>query len=190
MMPLSEPAGAAAAAPREALPPALRPLAAWMRRVPDAWHAAVLARALDGILGAGGLQPLEGRRVTIAVTDTGNRLCFRVRGGRVRRDPNAGAPDAARDVTIRGALIDFVRLAARTVDPDTLFFARRLSLEGDTEAGLYLKNLLDALEFDWRGTARRLFGESAAARLVGAIERSGIEPRARRFVERILKAPP
>ncbi len=190
MTPLPEPAADTAAAAREPLPPALWPLAAWLRRAPDAWHAAVLARALDGILGWDGLQPLEGRRVTIAVVDTGNRLCFRVLGGRVRGDPCAGAPDAACDVTIRGALIDFVRLAARTVDPDTLFFARRLCLEGDTEAGLYLKNLLDALEFDWRGTARRLFGESAAARLVRAIERSGIEPRARRLVERILKAPP
>jgi predicted lipid carrier protein YhbT len=33
------------------------------------------------------------------------------------------------------------------VDPDTLFFSRRLTIEGDTELGLLLKNRLDALEF-------------------------------------------
>ena len=30
---------------------------------------------------------------------------------------------------------------------DTLFFSRRLSMEGDTELGLIVKNTLDALEF-------------------------------------------
>jgi predicted lipid carrier protein YhbT len=32
------------------------------------------------------------------------------------------------------------------VDADTLFFDRRLSIEGDTELGLLLKNTLDALD--------------------------------------------
>jgi hypothetical protein len=35
-------------------------------------------------------------------------------------------------------------LALRREDPDTLFFTRRLVLEGDTELGLALKNALDA----------------------------------------------
>jgi predicted lipid carrier protein YhbT len=39
-----------------------------------------------------------------------------------------------------------VRLAKRQEDPDTLFFNRRLSMEGDTELGLIVKNALDALE--------------------------------------------
>jgi predicted lipid carrier protein YhbT len=36
-------------------------------------------------------------------------------------------------------------LATRRVDPDTLFFERRLLIEGDTETGLRLKNVLDAI---------------------------------------------
>ena len=40
----------------------------------------------------------------------------------------------------------FLRLAQRQEDPDTLFFSRRLSIEGDTELGLVVKNALDALE--------------------------------------------
>jgi predicted lipid carrier protein YhbT len=34
----------------------------------------------------------------------------------------------------------------RKEDPDTLFFSRRLLMEGDTELGLLVKNTLDALE--------------------------------------------
>lgn len=37
---------------------------------------------------------------------------------------------------------------ARKEDPDTLFFQRRLQIEGDTELGLYVKNLMDAIELD------------------------------------------
>jgi predicted lipid carrier protein YhbT len=41
----------------------------------------------------------------------------------------------------------------RKEDPDTLFFSRRLLMEGDTELGLLVKNTLDAMELpplDWR----------------------------------------
>jgi predicted lipid carrier protein YhbT len=44
-------------------------------------------------------------------------------------------------------------MARREEDPDTLFFCRRLILEGDTELGLLFKNTLDGLDasaFDWR----------------------------------------
>ena len=37
-------------------------------------------------------------------------------------------------------------LATRKEDPDTLFFNRRLLVEGDTELGLVAKNTLDSIE--------------------------------------------
>jgi predicted lipid carrier protein YhbT len=37
-------------------------------------------------------------------------------------------------------------LARRQEDPDTLFFSRRLSMEGDTELGLLVKNTIDSIE--------------------------------------------
>lgn len=49
------------------------------------------------------------------------------------------------DVTIRAKLDDYLVLAAQREDPDTLFFTRRLAIEGDTETGLAVKNALDAL---------------------------------------------
>ena len=37
-------------------------------------------------------------------------------------------------------------LAANKADPDTLFFQRKLSIQGDTELGLHIKNLLASLD--------------------------------------------
>ena len=52
----------------------------------------------------------------------------------------------ATDLTLSASAHDFLRLAQRQEDPDTLFFSRRLSMEGDTELGLLVKNTLDAIE--------------------------------------------
>lgn len=56
------------------------------------------------------------------------------------------ARHAAPDLVISASAHDFLLLAQRQQDPDTLFFSRRLSMEGDTELGLIVKNTLDALE--------------------------------------------
>lgn len=42
---------------------------------------------------------------------------------------------------------DFLKMFLRQEDPDTLFFNRKLQIEGDTELGLIVKNLLDSI--DW-----------------------------------------
>ncbi|MFC6672016.1 ubiquinone anaerobic biosynthesis accessory factor UbiT [Marinobacterium aestuariivivens] len=51
------------------------------------------------------------------------------------------------DTWIRGDSAEFLCLAQRREDPDTLFFQRRLLIEGNTELGLGIKNLLDSI--DW-----------------------------------------
>ncbi|WP_159654984.1 ubiquinone anaerobic biosynthesis accessory factor UbiT [Vibrio atypicus] len=50
------------------------------------------------------------------------------------------------DVAFRGNLNDLVLISGRKEDPDTLFFQRRLSIEGDTELGLEVKNLMDSVD--------------------------------------------
>ncbi|MGL6314607.1 ubiquinone anaerobic biosynthesis accessory factor UbiT [Vibrio sp. WXL103] len=52
------------------------------------------------------------------------------------------------DVSFSGSLNDLVLIAGRKEDPDTLFFQRRLSIEGDTELGLEVKNLMDSIDWD------------------------------------------
>ncbi|WGW00844.1 SCP2 domain-containing protein [Vibrio sp. YMD68] len=54
----------------------------------------------------------------------------------------------AEDVSFSGELNDLVLIAGRKEDPDTLFFQRRLSIEGDTELGLEVKNLMDSVDLE------------------------------------------
>ena len=87
-------------------------------------------------------RPLVGRRYAIRMKDLGLSLRFTVsqRGFA----PDGGAPD----LTISASARDFLLLLTRREDPDTLFFSRRLLSEGDTELGLIVKNLLDALDLE------------------------------------------
>ena len=52
------------------------------------------------------------------------------------------------DVTFSGEVNELILIAGRKEDPDTLFFQRRLSIQGDTELGLEVKNLLDNIDYD------------------------------------------
>jgi len=91
----------------------------------------------------GELAFLEGRWLSIEVRDIGLRWFTSVEDGRLIVSPCADA-----DVSFSADASDLLMIAARKQDPDTLFFQRRLVIEGDTELGLYVKNLMDAIELD------------------------------------------
>lgn len=123
------------------------PLAAAVARLPtfppSLALAATLNLALGRILPRESLEPLAGRRVRIKVKDAGLAAQVHYQGGRFWPEP---VNDAA-DVTVSATARDFALLAARREDADTLFFSRRLVMEGDTDLGLVVKNTLDAV--DW-----------------------------------------
>ncbi|MBN8478219.1 MAG: SCP2 sterol-binding domain-containing protein [Burkholderiales bacterium] len=104
--------------------------------------ARALSLAAPRLMSDDDLAALDGVRFRIRVLDTGMSVSMRVRA---RRFEPIGANDAV-DVTFAADALDYARLAARRADPDTLFFERRLRLDGDVEAGLRLRNLLDAIE--------------------------------------------
>ncbi len=52
----------------------------------------------------------------------------------------------ANDIEIKASVYDFIQLAARQQDPDTLVFQRRLVMQGSTELGLEIKNFLDSID--------------------------------------------
>ncbi|NVO07244.1 MAG: SCP2 sterol-binding domain-containing protein, partial [Rhodoferax sp.] len=85
---------------------------------------------------------LLGKMLRLRVTDTQWAFDFAWQNGRFVAAQNAGEAD----LTISASAYDFVLLAQRKEDPDTLFFSRRLSMEGDTELGLLVKNTMDAIE--------------------------------------------
>lgn len=104
--------------------------------------ALALSFAAPRLIGQERLAELDGKAFRIAVRDAGASVAFRVRAPRF--EPLG--VDAPVDVCFTACAVDFLLLATRRADPDTLFFERRLAIEGDTEAGLLLKNLLDAVE--------------------------------------------
>ncbi len=78
------------------------------------------------------------------------------------------------DVSFSGDSKEFILLASRSEDPDTLFFQRRLVIEGDTELGLYIKNSIDGIDFDnWPDWLNKTIKKIAAmlARIEGDSER-------------------
>lgn len=86
---------------------------------------------------------VQGRKVCVHASDLGLRLYLSVQADGLR-----AVRSHAAEVTFTASAADFVRLALRQEDPDSLFFNRRLLIEGDTDLGLTLKNLLDTVELE------------------------------------------
>jgi len=108
----------------------------------------VLALALNagilvGLVTRNSLEPLAGKTISLEASDLGTRVRVAYDGNRFR----SYGGSAPADLTIRSTASGFIALALRREDPDTLFFSRRLVMTGDTELGLVVKNLLDAI--DW-----------------------------------------
>lgn len=110
------------------------------------------------------LDALEGKVVSLRATHLPLQFTFRIHERRLEPATNPVA-----DVTIRAAMRDFISLARREEDPDTLFFQRRLSVEGATETGLCLKNLLDGFTFDLEAHCRDVLPAPAASLLMSVL---------------------
>lgn len=126
------------------LPPITRPFSRLAGRLPhpgSAVFAAVLNVALRRDLPQDVYLQLIGRRIEIAVSDWGVRFRFGI-------TPDRFVPlgrNAIIDLSITATASDFGLLASGDEDADTLYFDRRVVVEGDTELALLIKNTLDAL---------------------------------------------
>ena len=135
------------------IPESIRPIAKRVvgipgRLIPYAAQMPLLAVALNQAfrepLQHGELDFLEGAKVRIKVTD----LCidWLISVGSDKFVPvDRKQKD---DVCISGESPDFILLATRQADPDTLFFQRKIRIEGDTELGLGVKNTMDGMDWD------------------------------------------
>ena len=111
----------------------------------------VLSWQFRQALDDGELDFLDGRWLSIEVRDIGLTWFTSVESGRLIVSDAAQA-----DVSFSADASDLLMIAARKQDPDTLFFQRRLVIEGDTELGLYVKNLMDAIELEQMPKALRV----------------------------------
>ncbi|MDS4030322.1 MAG: SCP2 sterol-binding domain-containing protein [Candidatus Contendobacter sp.] len=131
--------------PRPTLP---TPLALPLKLIPGPVHSTILTTALNVLFAARIQQDdtfefLRNRILAIKVRDAQVEYRFRYAG------PAGFVPcqdERTPDLTISGTLYDFLALATRREDSDTLFFNRRVVMEGDTALGLELKNLLDGMD--------------------------------------------
>lgn len=123
--------------------------------------APVLNHALAELIENGDFDFLEDRCCAIAVRDRNLAWHIGFDGARLLVDPELDP-----DVVISATVPAYLNLISQHADPDTLFFQRKLSIEGDVEMGLNVKNLLDALDEDdlpavWRkamAALRQLIG--------------------------------
>ncbi|TKU37834.1 SCP2 domain-containing protein [Citrobacter sp. wls716] len=111
----------------------------------------VLSWQFSQALADGELEFLDGRWLSIHVRDIGLKWYTSVQNDKLIVSQNADA-----DVSFSADASDLLMIAARKQDPDTLFFQRRLVIEGDTELGLYVKNLMDAIELELMPKALRV----------------------------------
>ena len=150
----------------------LRPLSLLPRPITQQGFVLLCNQFFSAALAADELDFLDRRVLCIALDDAGIALSLSLADKRLR-SINAEQPA---DVTIRGTTYDLMLMMSQREDADTLFFQRRLRLEGDTELGLHLKNFLDAWE------------PPASVRLLQQITATGVSW-AERFMEDGQRAP-
>jgi O2-independent ubiquinone biosynthesis accessory factor UbiT len=119
------------------------------RKLPQWPHALVLVGGLNTalkmkLLPEDSLSQLEDKLFRVRVKDTGGEASYTYRDGMFRP---VFRPDREPDLAFTANLSAYLQLLARQEDPDTLFFNRELEITGDTELGLIVKNMLDAV--DW-----------------------------------------
>jgi len=123
-------------------PAPLRAILGRLPQFPPTWlfvaglNALLKPRLPDDFLAA-----LAGKPIRLNVIDVGMTLNFMLTAQGFRALGARHAPQLA----VSASAQDFMRLALKQEDADTLFFKRRLLMEGDTELGLLIKNTLDTV---------------------------------------------
>ena len=122
-------------------------LAKWAPAIPFFIQRNCLESGLNYILEEnirdGDFDFLTDHHITVKIADIGLSWTFSFKDNRLHASQMTHA-----DACIKGNLNEFMLLIAREEDPDTLFFQRRLVIEGDTEISLEMKNVLDNIELD------------------------------------------
>jgi len=118
-------------------------------KLPQWPHALALVAGLNAalkmkLLPESELELLEDKLFRVRINDTGGEASYTYRDGMFRP---VFRPAREPDLAFAANLSAYLQLLARQEDPDTLFFNRELEITGDTELGLIVKNMLDAVEW-------------------------------------------
>ena len=135
--------------PRFRLPPLVEKIG---HKLPQWPYALLMATVLNQAIKAkfipeDSLAMMEERDLLIEVKDSGTKIALTFKSGffhALFAIPESPA------IRFSANLSAFLQIMARQEDPDTLFFNRELDIEGDTELGLVIKNMFDAIEWPTR----------------------------------------
>ncbi len=119
------------------------------QKLPQWPHGLALVTGLNAalkmkLLPESELTALEDKLFRVQVLDTGGTAHFTYHNGLFRP---VFQPECEPDLAFAANLSAYLQLLTRQEDPDTLFFNRELEITGNTELGLIVKNMLDAV--DW-----------------------------------------
>jgi len=116
--------------------------------IPEKYSAKVIVKSLNFMLSEaideGDLDFLADNNVSVEIIDLKLKFAISLNNEKI----TASFWQAKDDLNLSGNLYDFMLLASRKEDSDTLFFQRRLKMEGSTDLGLEVKNLLDGMDMD------------------------------------------
>ncbi|MCK9503191.1 MAG: SCP2 sterol-binding domain-containing protein [Porticoccaceae bacterium] len=150
-----------------------------LKSAPDRAVAFILStllnQGLKNSLGEGDFDFFDGKTLAIAVDDTAKILVIEKRYNRLRVSPqleekSSGSESPLRngaDVIIKGSVASFILMISGTVDPDTLFFRRKITITGNTDLSLAVKNMLGSLEPEKTLPKPLLFFITEYARAIG-----------------------
>lgn len=89
---------------------------------------------------------LIGQVARVEITDLNFDFSFTLIGQKIV----IKVPAQPADATLRSDQDSMLKILHGEVDPDTLFFRRKLLITGDTELGLYIKNMIDTIDLTER----------------------------------------
>ncbi len=116
--------------------------------IPEKYSATVIVKSLNIMLAQaleeGDLDFLQDNNVSVNVIDLKLKFGLTLKNEKL----HASQWQTSDNLNLSGNLYDFMLLACRKEDSDTLFFHRRLKMEGSTDLGLEVKNLLDGMDMD------------------------------------------
>ncbi|MBT3195090.1 MAG: sterol-binding protein [Candidatus Ruthia sp.] len=116
--------------------------------IPNAFSNQVIVAVFNQIfkeaINAGDLDFLKNNCVLIEVSDIGLSFALSLKN----KSLVGGNDQQIYDLCISAKLCHFLSMVARKKDPDTLFFQRKIKMQGSTELGLYVKNFLDGFDVE------------------------------------------
>jgi len=118
-------------------------------RMPQKLNCVIVQKLLNSVfaeqIGDGDFDFLENRALQVEILDAGLFVGLSFCQNRITCNHFNNRPFHS-EVTLSINTLNAIQLIQQEVDPDTLFFQRKLKINGDTELAHHVKNTIDTLD--------------------------------------------